>query len=243
MRNNGLTGEPDNLPKETTMEILDNLPTTVDLKELKRRLKMKSGKQWDRVLSLVEVAEPLLEPKVAYNVSYIDEKRDNAVTVDGVQLTSQVLRKELDAVERIFPYVFTIGPKLESLAGNTEDYLQQYYFETIADAAIAGIRPHFEDLLKSRFALEKLSRLGPGSLEAWPISEQVPLFSILGDVESAIGVQLTDSFLMTPRKSTSGIFFPTETPFFACQLCPREDCPSRKAAYDIEKSKEYGVVK
>jgi len=48
---------------------------------------------------------------------------------------------------------------------------------------------------------------------------------------------------MIPRKSSSGIYFPTEIPFFACQLCLKEDCPSRKAAYDANKAKEYGVAK
>jgi hypothetical protein len=225
------------------MEILDAIPEEVDLKELKRRLKMNPGKQWDRVLSLVKTAQAVIEPKVAYKVSYIEEKKGNSVTIDGTQLTSHVLRKQLDEVERVFPYVLTIGPKLEKMAADSGDYLQQYYLETIADAAIATIRRCFEEQLRSRFALEKLSRLGPGSLEAWPIGEQKHLFSILGDVESAIGVQLTDSFLMMPRKSISGLFFPTEVPFFACQLCPRKDCPSRKAAYDINSAKEYGLVK
>ena len=225
------------------MEILESIPAKVDLKELKRRLKMNPGKQWDRVLSLVKTAEPLIEPKVAYKVSYIEEKNEDTVRIDGVQLTSHVLRRQLEEVERIFPYVLTIGPNLENMAGESGDYLQQFYLETIADAAIVSLRQYFEMQLQSRYALEKLSRLGPGSLEAWPISEQKHLFSILGDVESAIGVRLTDRFLMMPRKSISGIFFPTEIPFFACQLCPRDDCPSRKAAYDLEKSKEYGVVK
>ena len=225
------------------MEILESIPAKVDLKELKRRLKMNPGKQWDRVLSLVKTAEPLIEPKVAYKVSYIEEKNEDTVRIDGVQLTSHVLRRQLEEVERIFPYVLTIGPNLENMAGESGDYLQQFYLETIADAAIVSLRQYFEMQLQSRYALEKLSRLGPGSLEAWPISEQKHLFSILGDVESAIGVKLTDSFLMMPRKSISGIFFPTEVPFFACQLCPREDCPSRKAAYDINKAKEYDLVK
>ena len=204
---------------------------------------MNPGKQWDRVLSLVEIAQPLIEPKVIYKVCYIEEKHSDAVKIDGIQLTSHVLRKQLDEVERVFPYVCTIGPKLEETAGKTGDYLEQYYLETIGDAALVSIRQYFESQLQSRFALGKISRLGPGSLEAWPISEQRPLFSILGDVESEIGVRLTESLLMMPRKSTSGIYFPTEIPFFACQLCPRKDCPSRKAAYDLQKAEEYELVK
>jgi hypothetical protein len=47
-----------------------------------------------------------------------------------------------------------------------------------------------------------------------------------------VGVRLTDSCLMMPTKSVSGIRFPTETSFESCQLCPRDDCPGRRAPYD-----------
>jgi hypothetical protein len=43
---------------------------------------------------------------------------------------------------------------------------------------------------------------------------------------------LTESLLMVPVKSVSGIVFANEEEFASCQLCPREDCPGRKAPYD-----------
>ena len=73
--------------------------------------------------------------------------------------------------------------------------------------------------------------MSPGSLEDWPITEQTKLFSIFGDTERLIGVRLTDSMLMVPRKSISGILFPSEEGFTSCQLCDRERCPGRKAPY------------
>jgi hypothetical protein len=45
-------------------------------------------------------------------------------------------------------------------------------------------------------------------------------------------VELTDSFLMVPNKSVSGLRFPTETSVENCQLCPREVCPGRRTPYD-----------
>jgi hypothetical protein len=79
--------------------------------------------------------------------------------------------------------------------------------------------------------------MSPGSLEDWPISEQPKLFSLFGDTERSVGVKLTDSLLMIPRKSISGILFPSEEGFVSCRLCPRENCPSRKALYDREAGK------
>ncbi|MCG8400671.1 MAG: vitamin B12 dependent methionine synthase, partial [Firmicutes bacterium] len=72
--------------------------------------------------------------------------------------------------------------------------------------------------------------------------EQKKLFSILGDCSEKIGVELTDSLLMVPVKSISGIFFPAEAGFESCLLCPRADCPGRRAAYDPELyNSKYGL--
>ena len=72
----------------------------------------------------------------------------------------------------------------------------------------------------------------PGSHPDWPLREQGPLFRLLGDVAGAIGVTLSESFVMLPTKSVSGILFPTDSDFASCQLCPREECPNRRAPYD-----------
>ena len=222
-----------------TPETLDSIPVSIDPDELRRKLHMKPGAQWNRVLSLAESARPFMAPKVVYKAGYIDEKLPDGIILDGVRLTSTVLRKQLDGVERVFPYVMTIGPKWEAMAKESDDYLDQYYLDSIANVALTSSRRYFTKHLETRFALEGLSRLGPGSLENWPISEQAHLFAVLGDVEKAVGVTLTDTFLMLPRKSSSGIYFATDTPFFACQLCPRDKCPSRKAPYDPSKADAF----
>jgi hypothetical protein len=84
--------------------------------------------------------------------------------------------------------------------------------------------------------------MSPGSLEDWPIEEQSPLFSILNGVEEYTGVGLAENFLMIPRKSVSGIYFPTETEFYSCQLCIKERCPGRRAGYSEEVAREYGIL-
>jgi hypothetical protein len=85
--------------------------------------------------------------------------------------------------------------------------------------------------------------MSPGSLEDWPIEQQRPLFSLLGNVEASIGVKLNKSLLMIPRKSVSGVYFPNEVTFYNCQLCPRERCEGRKAPYTEELAREYGILK
>jgi len=87
---------------------------------------------------------------------------------------------------------------------------------------------------------------GSGSADIWPITQQKELFSIFGDVESQIGVRLTDTYLMIPIKSVSGVIFQTETTFETCQLCPREACIGRSAEYKpdlVRKYKEEMITK
>ena len=54
----------------------------------------------------------------------------------------------------------------------------------------------------------------------------------MGNVTDAIGVELTESCLMLPNKTSSGITFATEVDFRTCQLCHRPECSHRSAAFD-----------
>jgi hypothetical protein len=72
---------------------------------------------------------------------------------------------------------------------------------------------------------------GSGDADVWPIQQQRELFSLLGDVQGELGVSLTESCLMVPNKTVSGLIFPTEIDFESCQVCKRKDCPNRRAPY------------
>ena len=225
------------------MPILDNLKVDISLNDVCRRLHMGPDSDVSEIQPLIEVAMALIEPKAIYEVSYIEDKLEDAVMVNGRHLTSRVLRKNLDQAERIFPFVITLGPKLGEKQADSTDLLENFYLDTIGNVALNSARKQLKRHLKSEFALEKISSMAPGSLPDWPIEEQAPLFKLLGDVDAAIGVKLSNSLLMLPAKSISGIYFPTEVSFFICQLCPRERCESRKAKYDPKLAREYGIKK
>jgi len=52
------------------------------------------------------------------------------------------------------------------------------------------------------------------------------------DVQQLIGVTLTNSCVMIPSKSVSGIFYSSEHDFQTCQLGRRENCSHRSAPFD-----------
>jgi hypothetical protein len=221
------------------MEVLSLAGFELDPESTAKRLRVSDK---GLVQRLVDSAKAAIAPVVAFRISYLDEKRDGVV-VDGVSFSSRVLRRNLDGVGRVFPFVATLGKALDETIAATEDMLEKYLLDEIGNMALREARGRFEKHLRSTFALEKLSCMAPGSLEDWPIEQQQPLFRLLSGVESAIGVSLTSSCLMLPRKSVSGIYFPSEASFFSCQLCPRERCDARKARYDKEKAREFGVLK
>jgi hypothetical protein len=204
--------------------------------------KLKAPRRGD-IEALLPRALSLAEARAVFAVAYIEEKGAGEVVIGGRRFKSRVLRKNLDQVSRVFAAVVTIGGRLEQAADRSEDLLEKYYLDAIGNLILAEARSHLIQHLCRRFGLEKLSWMSPGSLEDWPLEEQRPLFALLDGVFSAVGVQLTESLLMLPRKSVSGIFFPSETTFFSCRLCPRERCEGRKARYDEALAREYGTFK
>jgi hypothetical protein len=225
-----------------TLERLNSIPVTLDPQEILEKLGMKRDGERDDVKRLTAEAQPLLAARAAYRVCYVDERAEDAVVIGGTRFRSKVLRKHLDKVDRVFPYVVTIGDGLEKSAKACGDLLESYILDVLGNLAVGKARDHLEAALRNRFALEGMATMSPGQINDWPIQDQRGLFCLLGDVESSTGVRLQESLFMTPGKSISGLYFPTEVPFFTCQLCPRERCPSRKAAYDGKLAGDYGLL-
>ncbi|MGQ9509722.1 MAG: hypothetical protein ACUVTN_10030 [Thermodesulfobacteriota bacterium] len=152
------------------------------------------------------------------------------------------MRKNLESVGRAFPYVVTIGAGLEGRFGEFKDLFEQYYLDQIGNIALTKARKHLEEHLCATFALDRLSFMSPESLQDWPIEEQKPLFSLFKGAEELIGVRLNENLIMIPRKSVSGIFFPTDVTFLSCQLCQRGKCEGRKAPFNEKLAEEYGTL-
>jgi hypothetical protein len=186
------------------------------------------------VYELIQRARGLGKPKALYREVFIEARGDDTVTIDGVVLTSRMLRTNLDKVERVFPFVATCGCEMDTVTLPAGDFLAEFWWDAIKAVLLQCATKYLNAHLKRRYALEKTATMSPGSGDAsvWPIQQQRELFALLGDVQAQVGVELTESFLMKPNKTISGIHFPTEVGFHSCQVCRREECPSRSAAFD-----------
>ena len=213
--------------------ILDRVPFQIDLEQLSKSMRIKEGSgQVERLKHLVDEAEAVAKPKALYKVAFIDSKGEDQVVVNGIVLTSRVLRVNLEKAHRIFPFVATCGEELEKWSRPIDDLLEKYWADVIKEMALRAAVKSLNEHLIEHYRPGKMSRMNPGSLPDWPLEEQRPLFFLLGNGPASIGVRLMDSFLMMPIKSVSGIWFPTEESFESCRLCSREKCPGRRAPYD-----------
>lgn len=222
------------------MEILDRIPVEISVEEILTRLHLEgNSKYFDEVKDIVNLAQPIMRPKALYDVKYIELIDKDKVDIGGVRFNSRVLRVNLENVGKVFPYVATSGMEVEEIEIPENDLMGKFILDTVKEIGLRTASKYLYDHIINKYKIDEMSSMNPGSLEDWPISEQIPLFSLLGDVKKLIGVSLTSSFLMIPIKSVSGIYFPTETSFASCQLCPREKCPNRKAKYDPELKEKY----
>jgi hypothetical protein len=213
-------------------ESFDPIPVVLDSSEVAARLRFDPARSGIEGLDgLIALAQSLLRPRALYAVTYVGTKGEGTVEIGGVDFQSPILRSNLEAANKVFPFIVTVGPELEGAAGAQSDLLKQYYLEEMANLALESAAAWLGRELEARYGVIGLSSLSPGSLEDWPLTEQPKLFALFGDTERLIGVRLTDSLLMVPRKSVSGLFFPSEEGFVACRLCERERCPSRKAPW------------
>jgi len=213
--------------------ILDRIPFEPEFSPLLKTLHIREGSQDEADFkSLLKEAQEIANPKAIYRMAYIEAKDERQVIIDGITLSSRVLRINLDTSQHVFPFLGTCGIELEDWANSIEDMLMGYWAESIKELALMAALTKLESHLKETYQPGHISTMSPGSLEDWPINEQVPLFNILGNTKDRIGVQLTDSYLMIPTKSVSGIRFELTESFESCQLCSRINCPNRRAPYD-----------
>jgi hypothetical protein len=223
--------------------LLDDIACDLSPEAVMAKLRVEAGSpEAVEVEPFARAAATVARPKAFYRIAYVEDRGDETVVVDGVTLTSRVLRVNLEEAHRVFVYVATCGVELDEWANAVDDPLHRYWTEGIKEMAVRSARQTINRDLADRYRPGRTSHMSPGSLADWPIREQRGVFALLGDSADAVGVRLTDSLLMVPNKSVSGISFPTEESFESCQLCPREDCPGRRAPYEPDLyERKYGM--
>lgn len=213
--------------------ILDQIPFEPDLPALMKRLRIRpgSGGAADLDILLAE-AKAIARPKAYYLDAPVEERGQDFVIIGGTRFDSRVLTVNLEQAWRVYPFLATCGVEMEEWSHGIDDLVYRFWADVIKEAALFSALKAFESHLQDHYVPGHTATMSPGSLPDWPMAQQPVLFGLLGDTLSLIGVHLTESYLMVPTKSVSGIRFPLEATFESCQLCPRQGCPGRRAPYD-----------
>lgn len=222
--------------------IVDNIVPDIDKNELIRLLGgeeehelsyaiRKKLKRWNKKL------DDFLKPRLLYSIHKIKSSRGPLILDNNLVLKSSKLSKVFSGCSDLVCFVVTIGRAIEkeitrrSLKKRSSD---AYILDAIGSVLVENMARKFHRRMEKKYQAEGKSvtmRFSPGYCD-WLLEEQKKIFSLLD--ANRVSIELTDSCLMKPRKSISGIFgiVPANTGFSSsynpCSECDKVDCMARR---------------
>lgn len=191
-----------------------------------------------RIDKLKGIFKKLLTPELCYRKVNIDSINNGSVCLQGGPIfKSPKLSRTLQSCETIICFIATIGCRIEkeirqltgrnSLAG-------AYILDSMGSVAVESMVEKFHRRMGNHYKAQEKGvtlRFSPGYCD-WPVTEQKKLFNVFDS--SQLGVTLSDSCLMQPRKSISGVFGVTPSngktpgPYNPCTDCRKYNCIARR---------------
>lgn len=163
----------------------------------------------------------------------------NVLFIENTQFDlGPIIYRDVKDVAEIFVFVCTIGKNIEEKIHklfSEGDSLTAFILDRIASELVEFTADLLEQKIKNDFLKEGYNlsnRYSPGYC-GWSVSEQKKLFSLLPD--KFCGVELTESSLMIPIKSVSGIYGADLNLIrkdYHCEICDDEFCYKRKLRKD-----------
>lgn len=178
----------------------------------------------------------VLTPRYVYSV-YGIEPRDDGLKLSGsvAVLTGNDIKEHLAGCERAVLLCATAGQGTDRLIRELEakDVAKAAVTDSLASVAAEQICDRAEREIFSKLpAAYKTERFSPGYGDL-PLTLQPSLLTLC-DAERKIGLRVTDSLLLTPRKSITAVIGISDTPRRprhgkkTCESCPAsENCKIR----------------
>jgi hypothetical protein len=210
--------------------------------QIERILGYKAGEShetiYEIVSQLLKESESVCNLKAEYrifeNISFNESARSvevSNVSFDiGRIIYSQIKRSGSAAL-----FICTAGPEIGIRSRNAMkegDLLEGYIYDVIGSEAVEAATDLMQIGMEADLALTGkriTNRFSPGYC-GWNVAEQHKLFSLMPD--NFCGIRLTESALMDPVKSVSGIIGIGENVKklpYTCSLCDLKDCIYRKS--------------
>ncbi len=217
--------------------LLQAVPESFQLDTLYTRLHLQEEEDRREFRELAHTVEKLGRPRALVLECHPERPHPDKLRIGNVTFQGKVFAACCGNLDRVFLYCATCGPETRPLE-NGLDVFQRYWLDQLRLEQLKASLRGIADYLKNNHGIERFSSLGPGTgaADLWPLNELDKLFFLLGKNKylAPLGVELTDSMLMLPEKTSAGLYYASTTDFHSCQLCQRENCPSRKVAFNAE---------
>jgi len=235
------------------MEIFKDIRPDISVHEVCRLLgrgkgPVQSPRTLKRVKHLIDRSTPLFSPRVVVTEKKIQNAEEGDLVISpGVRLRSRKMSRTMRSCDSVKVFVATIGQKVEKeIQKLTEEnrVSDASILDAIASVAVENTVEKVQ--LRIENALEKQGkrttlRFSPGYCD-WNIQEQEKVFSVIDS--DPIDVSLTETCLMRPRKSVSGVFGIGKTDDLRkrnlnpCLQCGMKRCTVRRSNDSHESEKK-----
>lgn len=148
--------------------------------------------------------------------------------------SGKIIHKMLQHSEKYALFVVTAGSEAAYLARSLiaeGNYLDGYIVDLLASALVDSAADQIQEQVRNmakELGLHITNRYSPGYC-SWNVEEQQKLFSLFP--KGTCGISLSESSLMSPVKSISGIIgigAKVKYKEYTCEICPMPNCQFRK---------------
>jgi hypothetical protein len=186
-----------------------------------------------------ERLDELLKPQISYMKRKIQKIENGCVYItEDLKFKSARLARSLKGSAEIVCFVATLGNDIEKKISELMDdnrLSESYILDSMGSVAVENLVDQFQKRIEAhslKIGKSVTLRFSPGYCD-WPITEQKKLFSLFDKRD--FPVTLTDTCLMEPRKSVSGVFGVLSKengkplkPYNPCIMCWKKDCIARR---------------
>jgi hypothetical protein len=224
------------------MPVIRDIPLSLNIREVLRREGLGGGAKVrpeikDLTLELLASVKKahLLEPAAAYEYYAVSGMNGSQISLEGDKaIRSPLIPAIFPEAKELAVTVITIGPKLEKEVTNYSkrgEALRGMILDGIGSAAVDMLAPEVLRLIAAEVSprgYEISSPVNPG-MPGFPLTEQWNLLELVNTHE--IGVSLTSSGVLVPRKSVSMVIGigPKMTRWTQAEVCAR--CSLRETCH------------
>lgn len=187
----------------------------------------------------LRIARHLAKPRIASAKKSVVETAKDGITLEGsLSFSGRTVFSNVRGSSDAHLFLVTLGPDLEETATmlmESGEQLHGYLLDRIGSFAVESLAGNFEEELRKRYRAGNKSvsmRISPGYCD-WPIEEQRKLEKAVDF--SRAGVRLTESCMMIPKKSISGLVGVGPKDLFSasrsqCDICTIKNCDYKRTA-------------